>query len=74
MLKKQPKRLKGARNRSGQRIGTSTISGNGSAANAFEVEGEAIEATMIMTDAPHDTPDLHLQDAAALRLATIIVA
>lgn len=74
MLKRQPKRPKGARNWSGQRIGILTTSDNGSVVNALEVEGEAIEATMTMTDAHQDTLDLHLQDAAALHLAPIIVA
>ena len=74
MLKKQPRRLKGARNRSGQRTGTSTTSDNESAANVLEDEEELIEAIMTTTVAHQDTPDLHLQDAVVLRLAPTIVA
>lgn len=74
MLRKQPKRPKNARKWSAQRTGTSKTSDNGSAANGLEAEGEAIEATMTTTDAHQDIPDLHLQDAAARRLAPIIVA
>ena len=71
MLKRRPKRRKGARNRSEQRIEISTVFDNGNAGNVVEVEEEATEGTMNTIDAHQDTQGLHLQDDVALHLAPI---